>query len=199
METCEARIWHDQRQVWTINMPGLCFKVNSCKIMWQHVIQIMVRGNESLWLTGIRSQSIDLILAILNDDPCSMVIWECLHNWNFPMQFSIYVCVCECASDVSLSYFFPSPPSTSSITPRLHHMLCSSLAFISGLVEFPGRLWKPVRISSPHLSTHPPRHHAHSILCCFFFPDCNASVHKGCRDSLPVCAKVKMKVKVPSE
>uniref|UniRef100_A0A8P4G5B5 Si:dkey-172h23.2 n=1 Tax=Dicentrarchus labrax TaxID=13489 RepID=A0A8P4G5B5_DICLA len=28
---------------------------------------------------------------------------------------------------------------------------------------------------------------------------CNASVHKGCRDSLPVCAKVKMKVKVPSD
>lgn len=26
------------------------------------------------------------------------------------------------------------------ITPPLHHMLCSSLAFISGLVEFPGRL-----------------------------------------------------------
>lgn len=32
-----------------------------------------------------------------------------------------------------------------------------------------------------------------------FFPDCNASVHKGCRDSLPACAKVKMKVKRPSQ
>lgn len=30
-----------------------------------------------------------------------------------------------------------------------------------------------------------------------FFPDCNASVHKGCRDSLAVCAKVKMKVQLP--
>uniref|UniRef100_A0A3Q2R2M4 Phorbol-ester/DAG-type domain-containing protein n=1 Tax=Fundulus heteroclitus TaxID=8078 RepID=A0A3Q2R2M4_FUNHE len=28
--------------------------------------------------------------------------------------------------------------------------------------------------------------------CCTY---CNASVHKGCRDSLPVCANVKMKVK----
>lgn len=27
-----------------------------------------------------------------------------------------------------------------------------------------------------------------------FFLDCNAQVHKGCRESLPVCAKVKMKV-----
>ena len=110
METCGARFWHDQRQVWTINMTGFCFKINSCEMIWQHVIQIMVRGNERLWLTGIRSQSIDLILAILNDDPCSVVIWECLHNWNFPMQSSICVCVCvcvcECASDVSLSYFF---------------------------------------------------------------------------------------------
>uniref|UniRef100_A0A3B4ZJE4 Phorbol-ester/DAG-type domain-containing protein n=1 Tax=Stegastes partitus TaxID=144197 RepID=A0A3B4ZJE4_9TELE len=32
----------------------------------------------------------------------------------------------------------------------------------------------------------------------FYCTYCNASVHKGCRDSLPVCAKVKMKVKLPS-
>lgn len=33
-------------------------------------------------------------------------------------------------------------------------------------------------------------------LCMFvcLFSDCNAQVHKGCRESLPVCAKVKMKV-----
>uniref|UniRef100_A0A3Q3ICV6 Phorbol-ester/DAG-type domain-containing protein n=1 Tax=Monopterus albus TaxID=43700 RepID=A0A3Q3ICV6_MONAL len=28
---------------------------------------------------------------------------------------------------------------------------------------------------------------------------CNASVHKGCRDSLPICAKVKMKIKAFSQ
>lgn len=115
----------------------------------------------------------DLILAVLNDDSCSkMVIWECLHNWNFPMQVSFYVCV----SFLSLSLVFFPPSSMRSITSRLHHMLCSSLAFISGLVEFPGRLWKPVRISSPHLSTNPQHshlhHQAHSIhwaFCCFSF------------------------------
>uniref|UniRef100_A0A674BUJ5 Phorbol-ester/DAG-type domain-containing protein n=1 Tax=Salmo trutta TaxID=8032 RepID=A0A674BUJ5_SALTR len=29
----------------------------------------------------------------------------------------------------------------------------------------------------------------------FFCTNCNAHVHKGCRESLPVCAKVKMKVR----
>ena len=51
------------------------------------------------------------------------------------------------------------------------------------------------------LSTPHPRQPAGLYSPCvllLFFPDCNASVHKGCRDSLPVCAKVKMKVNVPS-
>lgn len=94
--------------------------------------------------------------------------------------------------------------SCSPYYPLIASHALSSLAFISGLVEFPGRLWNPVRVSIPH-----PQHLTTTLIVftelsvllffSFFFPDCNASVHKGCRDSLPVCAKVKMKVKVPAE
>ena len=132
-------------------------------------VSVGKQGNVSCWLTKWDQITANLILAILNDDQCSKVVtWECLHNWNFPMQVHFNVCVIP----RPISLFF-SLSSTSSITPRLHHMLCSSLAFISGLVEFPGRLWKPVRVSGPHLSAHPQHphhHHTHSIhraFCCF--------------------------------
>lgn len=95
----------------------------------------------------------------------------------------------------------PLPPSLmSSITPRLHHMLCSGLAFISGLVEFPGQLRNtsqtfypptfPYTLDTPTSSIII----AHDGYQAFSFPDCGASVHKSCRDSLPSCAKVKVKV-----
>lgn len=53
---------------------------------------------------------------------------------------------------------------------------------------------------APTFKAHPPAPSSSqgSLHCSLllFFPDCNASVHKGCRDSLPVCAKVKMKVRL---
>lgn len=119
--------------------------------------------------------------------------WEGSASVNVPTQSSVDRCACV---TLGMTRFSTSPASC--VAPRLHHASCPSLAFISGLQEFPGRPWKPVRVSGPHPSTHPhwPQHHLPnsqpSLL--FLFPDCNASVHKGCRDSLPACAKVKMKV-----
>lgn len=57
---------------------------------------------------------------------------------------------------------------------------------------------------APLFFAHPWHSHILQPSCSYyppilFFPDCTASVHKSCRDSLPVCAKVKMKVSVPSD
>lgn len=146
----------------------------------------------------------DLILAISNDDPCSMVIWGCLHNWNFPMQLSDYACASfpRSISLFSFFFFFFSPPVRPRAVLPLDCITCSApvwlslvgwWSFLAGYEnqsEFLAPTFPHTRRQPHHL-----RHHAlaHSH-CCFFFPDCNASVHKGCRDSLPVCAKVKMKV-----
>lgn len=116
----------------------------------------------------------------------------------------MFMCLCVCHSSASSSsfFFFLLPPQTVLLLCCI--TCCSSLAFISGLVEFPGQLRKPVGLSSPPIFRspvtlpHPPPSCSYypPIL---FFPDCTASVHKSCRDSLPVCAKVKMKVTVPSD
>lgn len=137
----------------------------------------------------------------------SMVIWERLHNFKkFPMPLCVYVLACVRACVSFLGPLAPThlpppfPSSTSSITLRLHHTLSPSLAFISGLVEFPGQLRRPVRVSILHHYTHTHTHCRAGLTSLFslsLLPDCNSSVHKSCRDSLPACAKVKMKVKVP--
>lgn len=104
---------------------------------------------------------------------------------------------CSCVTPGSIR-FSTSPASC--VAPRLHHASRPSLAFISGLPEFS---WPAMKTSQDFLAPTPPRtpslaptppSKTPSIHCSLFFPDCNASVHKGCRDSLPVCAKVKMKV-----
>uniref|UniRef100_A0A3B3CFA3 Si:dkey-172h23.2 n=1 Tax=Oryzias melastigma TaxID=30732 RepID=A0A3B3CFA3_ORYME len=104
---------------------------------------------------------------------------------------------CSCVTPGSIR-FSTSPASC--VAPRLHHASRPSLAFISGLLEFS---WPAMKTSQDFLAPTPPRtpslaptppSKTPSIHCSLFFPDCNASVHKGCRDSLPVCAKVKMKV-----
>lgn len=124
---------------------------------------------------------------------------------------NVNVCLCVCVSFALLFQKKCSPSATSPITPLLHHLLSSSLAFISGLVEFPGRLWKKQsEFRAPTFTTHPwplpllpsspcSEQSRHMLFFFFFLSDCNASVHKSCRDSLPICAKVKMKVKVPRE
>lgn len=64
--------------------------------------------------------------------------------------------------------------------------------------EIPVRLSIPEPFHIPLTHPHPPSSLLMMVTKPFLFPDCSASVHKGCRDSLPSCAKVKMKVHIPS-
>lgn len=63
--------------------------------------------------------------------------------------------------------------------------------------EIPVRLSIPQPFHIPLTHPHPPSSLLMMVTKPFLFPDCSASVHKGCRDSLPACAKVKMKVHIP--
>lgn len=129
----------------------------------------------------------------------------CLCTWNFPMQLGVFVWICTCVcvhvipQPIFLFFFFMRPRA---VLP-LDCITCSapvwlSLAgwwsFLAGY-ENQSEFLAP---TFPHTLTGPTtRLILYSLL--LFFPDCNASVHKGCRDSLPVCAKVKMKVNLHSQ
>lgn len=73
-------------------------------------------------------------------------IWECLHNWNFPMQWSVHMCVRQ-----SPSLFFPFihkqelPIDCITCTAPVWLSLAAWWSFLAGW------LWRPVRISGPHL------------------------------------------------
>lgn len=108
-----------------------------------------------------------------------------------------------CVSYWSDLLFFFLPPSWRVLL--LDCITCSAPVWLSlvgwwsflASSEIPVRLSIPQPFHIPLTHPHPPSSLLMMVTKSFLFPDCSASVHKGCRDSLPACAKVKMKVHIP--
>lgn len=117
------------------------------------------------------------------------------------MQCSIHVC----ASKPILFFLFPRavlPLSCITHSAPVWLSLAGWWSFLADC-ENPSEFLAPISLpplfpTRTHSRTHTPTHTytITKLTLLLFFPDCNASVHKGCRDSMPVCANVKMKVKL---